>query len=272
MDLTPGQFLKKIILEGCKEEDLNLIKNVVPVSALQDSSHPSYSRFMYLIKRGHGVESAWRHLNLDLSCGYTVCRECGSFYFFGIGYKKHFSDGCLHCQGKKYHQVSWQGELNEWISPLFDDCVWGLVGKLEPLRYKNLILQLKKKQRELKNPLRTGDIVAVNLQRFARIGTHIPKKDYYIGRVIHVFEEGKVIPKEEVIKYFGENILHPEHARLYKALTTTPTKSNRYVIDEFGGSDAKKNYVVAPQELIGNDIFKLSFESMSLGVIKFEDN
>lgn len=95
MNITPEQFLQSL-KEGKTERELNLNEDL--------SIDPI--RLEELIKiYEHTEESATEHLQTDYSNGFTICKDCGSYYHLGKGFTKHLSKGCLHCEGHEKHRL-----------------------------------------------------------------------------------------------------------------------------------------------------------------------
>jgi hypothetical protein len=144
MNITPKQFLTAI-KDGKTERELNLKESsyVNPVELKRLTSE----------RYGHTIESATKYLLTDYSNGFTICRECGSFYPTGKGFTKHLSNGCLHCEGEEKHPIyfvnaskpSEGGFPARWISQMFDDGMSYCKDKLEIGMFAEEIEQLTTK-------------------------------------------------------------------------------------------------------------------------------
>lgn len=136
MNITPEQFLQSL-KEGKTEKQLNKVETL----------GYTQSEYKKLIKYGHTHESAIEHLNTDYSDGYTICKVCGSFYHLGQGFTKHLSNGCLHCEGTKKHNVyhvnastpKYEGFPARDMSQMFDDGLHYYKDKLQIEKFKELI-------------------------------------------------------------------------------------------------------------------------------------
>ena len=136
MNITPEQFLQSL-KEGKTERELNLTEDL----------YVDLIRLQKLINTyGHTKESATDYLQTDYSNGFTVCNTCGSYYHLGIGFIKHLSKGCLHCEGEDKHRVyyvnaslpSEGGFPTRFMSSMFDDNMSYVKTKLEIEKYKSL--------------------------------------------------------------------------------------------------------------------------------------
>lgn len=142
MNITPEQFLQSL-QEGKTEHELNRTESMYinPIELNKLTSE----------KYGHTIESAKEHLTTDYSNGFTICANCGSYYHLGNGFKKHLSNGCLHCERDGKHHTYWHKGNDEkyyksnprWMSVMFDDGVHYCKDKLEVGKFKELVKNLK---------------------------------------------------------------------------------------------------------------------------------
>jgi len=94
MNISPESFLS-FLKEGKTERELNL----------RESDYIDSDEVSKLLKYGHTLKSAREHLLTDYSNGFTICKNCGSYYPLDGGFTKHLSNGCLHCEGEKKHSL-----------------------------------------------------------------------------------------------------------------------------------------------------------------------
>lgn len=136
MNITPEEFLKEI-KNGKSEKDLNRLEN--PYFDNNDIKN--------LIRYGHTLNSAKEYLSTDFTNGFTICKNCGSFYHLGKGFTKHLSNGCVNCEGTEKHYTYWHkgnNEPNYKTSPrlmciMFDDGMHYIKDKLQINHFKNLL-------------------------------------------------------------------------------------------------------------------------------------
>jgi hypothetical protein len=141
MNLTPQEFIKRIIA-GESERELNKLENpMIDTKEVQK-----------LIKKyGHTAQSAREYLETDYSNGFTICRNCGTYYHLGKGFSKHMSKGCLHCEGEEKHYTYWHEGNNEsnykteprYMSVYFDDGMHYCRDKAEKAKFQGLITAIE---------------------------------------------------------------------------------------------------------------------------------
>lgn len=138
MNLSPEEFIK-LVLSGKSEKELNRKEsNYIDPIELKKLTSKKY---------GHTIESATDYLLTDYSNGFTICKYCGSFYQSGEGFRKHLSNGCLHCEGEEKHKVYWVnaskpsegGFPARYMSIMFDDGIHYCKDKLEIGKYSGLV-------------------------------------------------------------------------------------------------------------------------------------
>jgi hypothetical protein len=136
MNLTPIEFIEAI-KKGKTEFQLNR----------NESDYYDESEFRKLVKKyGHTAEEAKTHLQTDYTNGFTICKNCGSYYHLGKGFTKHISNGCLHCEGKEKHNVYFvnaspkdEGGFHaRYMSVMFDDKMSYCYDKLIVEKFRKL--------------------------------------------------------------------------------------------------------------------------------------
>lgn len=140
MNITPEQFLQSL-KEGKTERELNLTENLY--------FEPTTLKYIMHVYGYKTEESALAYLQTDHSNGFTICGLCGSYYHLGMGFIKHLSKGCIHCEGESKHKTHlifvYASPLSDIefpvrsVSLMFDDGIGYSQAKLEIEKYKSLI-------------------------------------------------------------------------------------------------------------------------------------
>lgn len=120
MTLTPIQFIN-LLSTGKTEKECNRNES--------DYIDPAELKKLTSKRYGHTIQSAKDHLLTDYADGFTICKNCGSYYHLGKGFTKHISNGCLHCEGESKHNTYYHNGNNgrnyksspRWMSHMFDD-------------------------------------------------------------------------------------------------------------------------------------------------------
>lgn len=122
----------------------------------------------------------------------------------GKGFKKHLSNGCLHCEGVSKHHVYWnKGDLSldgksgfppRWMSVMFDDKMHYCKNKLVIEKYKKEVsefqisMEISKKTKNIENYkiLETKDYFKKDIDQLLEI-----RNEYgYTREECLIFDEG----------------------------------------------------------------------------------